>query len=121
MWLPDIMINHIVSSHILSPIKLFPTKRTVMWRPALMMNHIVVHKAATETLVVIINDGIKPIDNHVIIDDMFAEAEGLGINLSLLQTVVTRLVSFCKHIIKYNMVINRFNTIIRVNMLTSTL
>ena len=92
MWLPDIMINHIVSSHILSPIKRFPTKRTVMWRPALMMNHIVVHKAATETLVVIINDGIKPIDNHVIIDDMFAEAEGLGINLSLLQTVVTRLV-----------------------------
>ncbi len=73
MWLPDIMINHIVSSHILSPIKRFPTKRT-----------------ATETLVVIINDGIKPIDNHVTIDDMFAEAEGLGINLSLLQTVVTR-------------------------------
>ncbi len=76
-----------------------------MWLPALMMNHIVVHKAATETLVVIVNDAIKPIDNHVIIDDMFAEAEGLGINFSLLQTVVTRLVSFCK---------------VRVNTLTST-
>ena len=32
------------------------------------------YTSATETLVVIVNDAIKPIDNHVIIDDMFAEA-----------------------------------------------
>ena len=46
MWLPDLMMNHIVSRHIISPIKRFLTNR------AAMMNHIVVHKAASESSVV---------------------------------------------------------------------
>ena len=52
MWLPDLMMNHIVSPHTISPIKRFLANRTVMWLPTLIMNHIVVHNAASESSVV---------------------------------------------------------------------